>query len=429
MVYPQVSLFVLLGAVFLNGCGSEKPDRDASDELAALPAKDSISLNTRWDQANMPSQMDAMLGDQGYKYNIDDLPVSGRLDREPWSGGYWPTYMGGMAYRWSMPDSTDEKMYGYHMLTPDDIQPEHDLSYLSPVEKFDLLLGHDDFKYTKEERARTRIMHTVRGSEDYDPGYKIPRWEGLCHAWAPATLAFEEPSPVQVRVRQRDGKILLIPFGSSDIKGLLTYFLHHSKATTNFLGKRCNIDLDKLFQKYRLGKISRRRFLREKKKCRDTNAGSFHIVLTNQIGLLKEGFIADIDRDAQVWNQPVFKYQLEYGRVRRPGLAAARGTVRELEVNTKMYYINEINYSWEKPLSPGAVYVKHYHYWLELDDADNILGGEWNSEVADRPDFLWKRQVPKFEGDYKILEKLYRFSLSHNQRRRGEAAPVLELAE
>ena len=51
-------------------------------------------------------------------------------------------------------------------------------------------------------------------------GFDEPAWAGYCHGWAPAANRFEEPLPVTVR--NADG--VEIPFGSSDVKALLTYF-------------------------------------------------------------------------------------------------------------------------------------------------------------------------------------------------------------
>ena len=53
-------------------------------------------------------------------------------------------------------------------------------------------------------------------------GQKIPKWEGLCYSWV-STVNYKNPTtPVTVKSPQGQS----ITFYSSDIKALLTYFLH-----------------------------------------------------------------------------------------------------------------------------------------------------------------------------------------------------------
>lgn len=49
--------------------------------------------------------------------------------------------------------------------------------------------------------------------------------------------------PDAVTLKNADG--ITIPFGSSDVKALLSYFLaEYNTVPTPYLGERCNIDLD-----------------------------------------------------------------------------------------------------------------------------------------------------------------------------------------
>ena len=59
-----------------------------------------------------------------------------------------------------------------------------------------------------------------------------PAWQVYCHGWTAASIAFEEPAPILVT--NPDG--LRIPFGSSDIKALLTY-LQGEVVTSSHWGK------------------------------------------------------------------------------------------------------------------------------------------------------------------------------------------------
>ena len=204
------------------------------------------------------------------------------VEQTPWSGDYWATYKGGITYRWNEVGSNGSSQYGYKLI--DDKTDFHslDLTALSPAEKYDIYLGRYDFPLTTYERNRTQIMKTIPGTTEYQEGFTIPAWEGLCHAWAPATILFDAPNPVVVE----GANGVKVPFGASDVKALLTYFLHYEKSpNVNFLGGRCNLDFGKLRQDYNAGKITKAQYeaYLEESQCSDTNAGAFHIVLVNQI--------------------------------------------------------------------------------------------------------------------------------------------------
>lgn len=412
-------IFIAGLVVFIGlsgGCGEQEENLELK-----IGKGGHLNLNkARWDQRNEPSLMDTLVGGQAYRYKFDTLPLSGTLSKKPWSGDYWPTYKGGITYRWNDRDSWGVERYGY---TPSAYQDlvDKDLSFLSPAEKYDLMMGRFDYPLTYEERQRTKIMRTVPGSSEYRPGYKIPYWEGLCHAWAPATIGYQEPNPVTVL--SPNG--LEIPFGSSDIKALLSHFLHETPAKTQFLGMRCNIDVDELQKKYRNGEISWSYYMQQKKACADTNAGAFHLVLSNQVGLLDEGFIADVTRGAEVWNQAVYAYETQVLEEKQgASWKAAPGTVKEIRVHTRMYYTTEIPHSFERPSGQPTVF-KDYNYWLEINKRGEIVGGEWKNSRANRPDFLWKQEIPDFWGDYSYLGDLYYQSIqaSPNEQPTPPAEP------
>jgi hypothetical protein len=128
--------------------------------------------------------------------------------------------------------------------------------------------------------------------------------------------------------------------------------------------------------------------------CRDTNAGAFHLVLANLIGIQKKGFIADLTRDIEVWNQPIASFStkvLSESRGRSRG--ASFWTVREVTVETTIQYGAEISPEWA---SVGSkMMTRTYSYRLEINRRGMIIGGAWLSEQ--RPDFLWTNSTPKFE--------------------------------
>ncbi|RYZ79577.1 MAG: hypothetical protein EOP04_27490, partial [Proteobacteria bacterium] len=213
-------------------------------------------------------------------------PTSGQPLEMPWSDHYWPTYHGGITYRWGDPksnllsqmisESTDKEyagqlddsvtlqkarteVLGYstysreQLKTMDKNQRTRLIATLSPAEKLDIYRGAFDYPTVKSERVRTDILSTLRTlpnadgngfhtNPNYKPGKKIPTWFGLCHAWAPATINFREPGPLTVQ--SKDG--FEIRLAGSDIKALLTFIIDEDSSqqrTNTFMAERCNNDL------------------------------------------------------------------------------------------------------------------------------------------------------------------------------------------
>lgn len=334
-------------------------------------------LREEWDIANDPLHVRS-----DYQRKFAALPTNGQLKRQPWSDTYWPSNRGGIAARWnSGEDGFSYKLNGKNKLRS---MSQYDLAGLSPAEKFDILRGDFTFDLVTSERRRTSPM--------------APRWEGLCHGWAQVAMDFEEPKPVLVKTASG----ISVPFGAADVKALLTYYAgQRSYTRTRFLGARCNSNI-------RSDPDAARR-----PECRDVNAGSFHLVLTNQIGLLKEGFVADVTRDLEVWNQPIYAFSVdEVARSQSASPGAAPGTVEEVTVRTRMVYGVENGPTWENlgEIEENKTREVTYEYRLELDKMGTIIGGEWLT--FQRPDFLWIRDKPTFTRDFKPLQKLYQMSIS-----------------
>lgn len=356
----------------------------------SAPTPNTSKTREAWDEVNEPIRIGS-----GYVSKLSDLPASGTLAATPWSDDYWPSNQGGIARRWKL-DWSDA--FSYRSPSLEQLRKANvgQIALMSPAEKFDLFLG--DYSYPTVQSERLRVSP------------ENEHWEGICHGWAAAAINFAEPKPVLVT--NADG--LKIPFGSADIKALLSFFQGNIGRTTGgFLGGRCNIDLEQ-FPQYGVNP-----------ECRDTNAGAFHLVLANEIGLRKKGFIADLTRDRMVWNQPVHAYTSKVLRTQAPTPGAAVGTTSEMVVETTITYTAEIEPQWETVI--GSEFQNNrtvsYVYRLELNSQGEIIGGAW--EVDERPDFLWTQSRPVFFGRWRALEKIYNASIA------GEpyADPSLELAE
>ena len=142
------------------------------------------------------------------------------------------------------------------------------------------------------------------------------------------------------------------------------------------------------------------------------NAGAFHVVLANQIGRFGRAFVADVTRDAQVWNQPVHSYSTTLVGTQGVSTGAAFGTVQEVIVDTVMGYTVEINPQWQATNGTASHQdsAKSYRYKLELNAYGQIIGGEWLT--AERPDFLWMQDHANFAGYYTNLGPLYNASIA-----------------
>ncbi len=291
-----------------------------------------------------------------------------------------------------------------------------ELDKLSPAEKYDVykyLLSEDD--YLSMELTHNVLHIQTNPFREY--------WEGICNGWTSASLEFEEPEPMTVTA-----KGITLNFGSSDLKALLSYY--HDAITTNpktqrlgwasFVGDRCETvfpeeawfikDGVEYYKEVINGEIVTKKV---PENCVDMNAGAFHLVIGNLIGLRNEGFTAEAVRDKEVWNQPVYEYDAKYKMSKKVRANATPGTQTQIKVNMIMRYANDGGrmfwvqdgsddefYAWWEPTSGTSNYrhaEKNLEYYIDLDKEGNIIGGMWLS--YDRPDFVWVKQNKGFIGD------------------------------
>lgn len=352
-------LSVPLCVTSIISCGTQKTTNESG-----------ARLGEQWNEANAPLNMDT-----DYVTRFDSLPLAASLPRTPWSDSYWPSVDGGISSRW---------LGGGPIFRPRlfalQRMPLDRIARMSPAEKYDAFIGNYNYEIKSQERARTRSA--------------MQSWEGICHGWAPASMIFHEPQPVTLV----GANGVAIPFGSSDIKALLSFYLGQvADSPTKFLGERCNYDLDESPGAAGLP------------ECRDTNAGAFHIVMANYLGLKNKGFVIDRDRSMQVWNQPVWRYQSFIEGTSLPSPGAAPGTVREIIVRSDVTYVVEVYPQWDALGEESPSQTATYRYRLELDQAGNIIGGEWLTDL--RPDFMWTQEPPPFYGYFEALGAIYRASI------------------
>lgn len=355
-----------------------------------------LSIAEIWDGPNHPGNFRRLMG-TNLVMTFSDLPLSGRTadDRMGWAEAFWPSNKGGIAYRWNHPDPQPFK-YKLHPLSELKAMSAEQIGRLSPAELYDIASG--DYNYTLTRR--TLSLYSPRDLW----------WEGICHGWAQAATQYAEPAPVTVV--NKDG--IRVPFGSSDVKALLSMHeaYNYKGEPFGFVGRRCAVN----------GKVQGQELngdthpfppnseAANSPECRDANAGATHVIMGNMLGLLGKGFVADVDRFNDVWNQPIVRYDSTIvGEEPVTESHRAQGIHRRVRLKTDFVYSEELlypsararelgytNFVSKQPvtLTSSQEYVtKKYEYILEIDSADRIVGGEWISET--RPDFIWNYKKAK----------------------------------
>src|SRR5690606_24809793 len=145
----------------------------------------------KWDRANNPNYFNG-IAKNNMELSFSKLPLEATLkdDRLGWSDSYWPSFLGGVAYRWNHPNPEPFK-YKFH--TREEIlkMSQEELSQLSPAELYDIAMGDYRFSLTK------KVLKT------YSP--RDLWWEGICHGWSQAASNYPEPD--KTVVTNKDGEI------------------------------------------------------------------------------------------------------------------------------------------------------------------------------------------------------------------------------
>lgn len=386
---------LLLVAASLSACSADLADKP---EGTASAAEAGDGKADRWDFAGSPTRFEIPL-----RTSLAELPREGRAAVIPWTDTYWPTTEDSFNARWngrtelSPLEKYDAAFNGW--------TPPPGFLALRPLTRESCADGSWDPEYydalgpAARYWSDTHGVGRARNGRDDDGDGRIDEcddldgmehWWGSCHAWVPASLLEAEPlEPVTVNS---------VTFHVSDIKALL--ILQYEESSQIAVGERC---LQENPARDPSGRI-------QDPACRAVNAGTFHLLMGNLLGLEHRAFGEDRIATREVWNQPVAGYRitrqeerteaqalalLHRPETRYPFNPAAR---RFVEVNADVDYVVE-SYPSTEPTSPiidHYIRTDHYRYVLELDDAGAIVGGEWIDAAAgttyahtDRPDYLW----------------------------------------
>lgn len=326
---------------------------------------------------------------------------TGKSAQEPWSDSYWPLSRGGLGQRYS-----DEKVMSMDFkealdyviaMDPEKMIAEGRWQELSPAEKYDYVMGLKNYPLTDSSWQD--------GKEYYDQYGSVESWMGLCHGWAAVSMMMPEPKK-RVEIQTATGPKV---FNPSDIKGLGTLLWSKGDFQTKFIGGRCNSKDPRVDAQGRT----------TENNCLDTNPGTWHMAIVNQLGVSKRSLIMDASQGYEVWNHPVSAYeykffnpktkkrsvQLQGALVQKGEWTDARAKHRSPGTQYVVGVIMRVTYSIENFPSDMENQqilnsMAEYEYDLELDKDYKIIGGEWYSNT--HPDFLWvpaKRSFPQTYGD------------------------------
>ena len=184
----------------------------------------------------------------------------------------------------------------------------------------------------------------------YNPGGQ--GWEGHCHAWAAAAIMEQEPA----HGADAGG----VDFRVGDLKGLISEC--HYSDQSSFHGNRTNAGSDG-----------------------DLTPDQLWTVLRDYIGDRKVPVVMDLDNGPQVWNYPVYRYQVDYS-----GSGNVQGQITIWAAD------DNVSEAPEGPNMVGTIdLVKTYPFQCQMSGNDIVAGtGQWTG--GEWPDFAWfpTTQVP-----------------------------------
>lgn len=401
-------------------------DSDTAKVMNQLPARNGEALNIFNDEEKKGSFVDkkdqvrqdfiklegrAGFGSNDRAENLVDAPATlirnlDEMDRQnlqraelevtPWSDDYWAISKGILGARYADPNKSSShdwlKQKAFSEKNPvADYVDAGMIDILSPAEKYDLLVGDKNFTLTKYMWSQGEYYQNNFG--------KVETWMGICHGWAAAAYMLDRPEkPVEVLSADGEHKIKFFP---ADIKALGSLLWAQTNTPSRFVGGRCNEKEPK--KDATTGRVV-------DQQCFDTNPGTWHMAVVNQIGVSKRSFVIDATFDYEVWNHPVQAYRLRYFNPETYAVSSQASDVTIALSDYKKDKLGKYRDSRTKKIVGVEMVVTYvvethpeqrefddsrldavnnvtYRYDLELDSNNNIIGGEWYTNA--HPDFLW----------------------------------------
>lgn len=277
-----------------------------------------------------------------------------RLDaiNAPWAGNYFPMQKGGLATRWSEDAQKEALPAPAEWTEPQVWESREAVRYLSPIEKYDLLMGRYDFPSTKHELEK-------RGPQRKTP---VQDWEGFCNGVRCAGILLPEPRyPIEVVNPQG----LTVTFEPADLKAL-------AGASFFFVEKYAQIGSPK----------------REGQPGDRPDPAVFDLALRYYLAEMNRSFVVDSNLGPEVWNESVVGYQRQVGapeslseseKARHPW-AASKVSVRAKIETLGEVQIDQTNQATKHRVASGEL-VKPIlaYYWLYLNEKGEARSGEWTT--------------------------------------------------
>jgi hypothetical protein len=333
----------------------------------------------RWNDVNDPSSVGTFV------YDAAKLPLSGAATIKPTPGDYWPAFEDSINRRWDGDGS------------------------LSPAEKYEKAFGRagaaaavskafgihsaDNRPSCREDRECAVLKDgsacgIARGEA---AGRCIPTWWGICNGWAP--FAIDEKAPLKTVIKNG------VTFYPGDLEALLS-LIYADGLQVHFLADRCDDPNPAVDASGRM----------RASECRDMNPGSFHVLLTNMVGMKGASFLFDGSADEQVWTYPVRSYQVLNASNQKltevPILTATElvtghaSSTYTFDPDAKRFFYVTLQLAFVTEADPARfshapdvdafTETRNLEYVLEADAQGLLIGGEWvaGSRMS-HPDFAW----------------------------------------
>lgn len=282
----------------------------------------------------------------------------------PWGANYFPMDENGLANRWQI--NSREEM-GLKKDTPDNILKADEaksldfetIALLSPAEKLDIYLGNYDFKITKRELKKRGPLRRPKPED----------WEGFCNGVRIAGV--HEPEPIRpIVVENSLGQ--KIQFQPSDIKALLGaayfYVRVYNQIGSPTRGDDENENLP--------------------------NAGVFDIALRTFLGENEMGFVIDVNKTKEIWNETLMGYERKLSEEEETTDKEKEefgGATKKVKVSLSYRALGEFTIleanGFTRDITVRESNRFRASYTLYLDNLGNILDGKWLSGRF--PDFAW----------------------------------------
>lgn len=227
-----------------------------------------------------------------------------------------------------------------------------------PLVKYDLALGRQN-----RPASNWYMQH------EYKPD--APGWWGYCHAWAAAAVVEKEPR----QERQSGGQV----FHVGDSKGLLCVV--HNADPATFWGDRYGDGINDDRQ--------------------DIRPCLLWQVLRSHMRDRRLPLIIDFDAGPEVWNMPVYQYEVRYTR---------RG--RRVQGRMTLWLVG---FSGDADAVGSATGTKTYEFVVRVDGGGNVVlgSGEWTGPSrSDHPDFAWFPVARRTSNPFVEYPAVYRIAFN-----------------